>query len=58
MKYYLATNISQFMINSSTGVLTATRSLDYEKDPHIYIFTVGAVLAGSSTVLTMVIVMY
>ena len=56
MQYFLATNISQFTINSTNGLLTTTRSLDYERDPHVYIFTVGAVSDSMphSTALAMV----
>ena len=53
-RYFLATNISQFMINSTNGVLTAIRSLDYERDAHVYVFTVGAVSVQYSTALTTV----
>ena len=42
------------MINSTNGVLTAIRSLDYERDAHVYVFTVGAVSVQYSTALTTV----
>ena len=60
MQYFLATNISQFIINSTNGLLTTTRGLDYERDPHVFIFTVGAVSnpVSQSTALAMVTLIY
>ena len=57
-QYFLATNISHFTVNSSNGVLTATSSLDYDRDAHVYVFTVGAVSTTHSTALAMVTLMY
>ena len=57
-QYFLATNISHFTINSSNGVLTVASSLDYERDAHMYIFTVGAVSMTRSTALAMVTLIY
>lgn len=56
-QYFIVTDIPQFMINSSNGVLTATSSLDYERDARMYIFTVGASMM-SSTALAMVTLIY
>jgi len=56
-QYFIATNIPQFVINSSNGILTAVSSLDYERDAHVFIFTVGASLM-SSTALAMVTLIY
>ena len=58
-EYFLATNISQFMINTSSGGLTLTSSLDYEKDAQLYVFAVGAIsTTSSSTAITMVTLIY
>lgn len=58
VQYFLATNVSQFMINSTNGVLTTTRSLDYERDAHTYIFSVEAVSMENVTTLAMVTLIY
>ena len=47
------------MINTSSGGLTLTSSLDYEKDAQLYVFAVGAIsTTSSSTAITMVTLLY